>query len=365
MSISANALRDVVALSCVLSRYYGSIAWMVRRELRRCHALAQAIPNPVLRRMALDKLRREYLHAHAAAVFAAPAPRRRRRDLVRLLVTFQVMYDYLDGVSELPATDPVAHGLCLYEALYAVIGEPPAGVDYYRWHPEGVDGGYLDDLAAICRRCLDRLPSRGVVLPVLERAIPRCGEAQTRAHAVAACGREQLRDWAEPLRALAAGLHWWELAAGAASSVLLHAILAAAAEPAITPREASAVEAAYFPASALSALLDSLIDHHEDRATGAHRFIGYYASPDAVGERLAAIAHDGAARVAGLRRGRVHVVIATGVAGFYLSGARGTFAESTGQRVIAALNPGLLRPILALARIKRRRAERHDGESRA
>ncbi len=78
----------------------GSIYWLTiyplaRREIRHWKHRAELIPDPTLRAAALDKLTREHLNPEAAAFFAILAPARRRARLVRLIVAFQIAYDYL------------------------------------------------------------------------------------------------------------------------------------------------------------------------------------------------------------------------------------------------------------------------------
>ncbi|MBB4664227.1 DUF2600 family protein [Conexibacter arvalis] len=353
-------VRDAGAMVAVVGRYYLSISWRVRRQLRRWHARAERIADPALRATAVEKLRDEQLHAHAAAVFAVTAPRRHVAPLVELAVAFAVMFDYLDAVSEEPADDQLANGLQLFRALQVALDPALAPEPYYAAHPVGAgegDGGYLDDLAAACRAALARLPSADVVRPLAVAAAARCGGAQSRTHAVASRGPGQLREWAATLLPDDRGYAWWELTAGAAASLSVHALFAAAADPRVTTAEARRLDAAYFPSiCALATLLDSLIDYDADRRTGAHSYVGYYDSAGTAAERLAAIAADGVAATAGLRHRRRHRVIAIGVAGFYLSaaGAHGAYARPAARQVVAALNPLVLRPILALAAAKRR-----------
>jgi tetraprenyl-beta-curcumene synthase len=351
--------RDVAGTVAVVCRYYLLISWRVRRQLRRWHRRAERIADPELRATALEKLRGESLHAQAAAVFATTAPCRRYGPLTELQVGIAVMFDFLDGVSEAAVPDQIANGRHLYRALTAALDPGAEPADYYAAYTLGEgDGGYLDDLAAACRSALGRLPSADVVRPLALEAAMRCGVGQTRTHSAQTRGIDQLRAWAETLQPPGRDYAWWELGAGGAASLALHALLAAAADPATTSAHARRLDAAYFPSvCALATLLDSLIDYDGDQTTGAHSFVSYYGKPEVAAERLAGIAADGVEAVAGIRRrSRQHVVIATGVVAFYLSAAsaHGVFAGMATRRVIGAMNPFVLRPILAIATAKRR-----------
>lgn len=136
---------------------------------------------------------------------------------------------------------------------------------------------YLAALVAACQGRLTALPSYDSVEPALRRAARRCGEGQSHTHAVAAESPQPLRDWAvkEPAPL---GYEWWEVAAGASSSVAIHALIAAAADPRTDAEEAELIDAAYFPPiGALTVLLDDLVDREEDAASGQHNYMGYYA----------------------------------------------------------------------------------------
>jgi tetraprenyl-beta-curcumene synthase len=362
-------VRDFVAMAAVVSRYYVSISWRVSRVLDNWRARAELISDPCLRGIAVSKLRDEHLHAQAAAVFATTAPRANRAALVELLVTFEVMYDFLDAVSEAHVADQVANGRCLHRALLVALDGSAERGGYYAEFPGRDDGGYLDELAAACRHVFEQLPSADVVRPYALAASERCCGGQTHTHAVTSAGIDQLRAWALSLASTRYGAYsWWELAAASAASLAIHALFAVAADPTATRGDAAQVDAAYFPSvCALAALLDSLIDRDADRDAGAHSFVGYYSSRQAVTQRLAMIAADGVEAMAGLRGARRHAVIATGVAGFYLSDvdARRPFAVSATSRVIDALNPFVLRPILAIAAAKRRpRVSQRGGVGR-
>ncbi len=100
----------------------GAVYWLaiypqVRRELFVWEQHARMIPDPVLRAQALHKLTVERLNPEAAAFFAVLAPRQGRARVVRLILAYQLLYDYLDGVNELPGCTNLQTGLRLHCAL--------------------------------------------------------------------------------------------------------------------------------------------------------------------------------------------------------------------------------------------------------
>ena len=360
-TIRTSYVREIAALLTAGISYWLTIFPRARLEIHRWKHLAHEIPDPTLRAHALHKLTRERLNPEAAAFFAVLAPRRRRGPLVRLMVGFQIAYDYLDAINEQPATAALRNGLQLHRALtdavssHDTVSSRPAGVDYYLHHPQHDDGGYLLDLVRACQAALRELPSRSAIEPVLIRAAERCGEAQSHNHAVLVEGEEQLIEWTAALKDGGEYL-WWELAAAGISCLALHALFAAAA-CATTPEEAERIDAAYFPSvCAISALLDSLVDQPHDAGSTNHSFVEHYEASVAA-ERFGAITGEARALSSRLRNHGRHAVILAGIASFYLSApeAHTELARPVATRTLGRLGPSSA-PILAVMRLRRRSA---------
>ena len=107
------AAREVLALVMTGIEYWLTIYPRARREIRRWTRRARRIPDPALRAAALATLNSEHLNPEAAAFFAVLASRRCKGSLVRLIVDFQIAYDYLDSINEDDATAPLRNGLQL------------------------------------------------------------------------------------------------------------------------------------------------------------------------------------------------------------------------------------------------------------
>src|ERR1700734_3798639 len=89
------------------SRYWLGVFPLLTREMRHWHERARAIPDPVLRRLALITQETEQGNLEGAAAFAVLAPRAHRARVVRAVVAFQAVYDYVDTLAEQPCEDPV------------------------------------------------------------------------------------------------------------------------------------------------------------------------------------------------------------------------------------------------------------------
>lgn len=349
----ASAADLIAALSALLS-YQRRIVPRVRAELAGWQARAAQIPDETLRATALSALAEKSSNVAATAVFAILAPRRQRPAVLRAIVALQAAIDYLDSLGEVRAEDPLADGLALHGALCDAVSPGAPAREWYRHHPQREDGGYLAALVAACQEAVAVLPGREAVLPALGRAAARCGEGQSQVHAAAWTGPDELEAWAAGQEA-DPGYLWWELAAGASSSVAAHALIAAGADARTSAAEAAWIDAAYFPSiGALTVLLDDLVDREEDLASGEHNYLGYCASSEQAATRIALLASRAKAAIAGLRHARQHRAILAGVAGFYLSApaAGSGYARPIRERLLEVTDP-TVRPIMVAMRLRR------------
>ncbi len=343
--------REVGAVLATLAVYEARVLPRARRELASWRAVAEAIPDPVLRETAVAALTDKASNVEAVAVFATLAPAARRPAVVRAIVALQAAIDYLDSLGERPGDDAMRDGLLLHGSLGTVFAAGERA-DWYAHHPRDADGGYLERLLAASRTAFASLPSAPALGPLAHAAALRCGEGQSYTHA-AAEAPQALSAWAAE-RAVP-GFAWWETAAGASSSVAPHALIALAAQPGVDRREAALVDVAYFPpVGALTVLLDDLVDREADRAAGEHSYLDYYSGPEEAAERLAAItvaARDAERR---LPRAERHAAILAGVLSHYLAapGSSTPYAAPIRDRLLAAGGPAvrLLTSILRLRR---------------
>jgi tetraprenyl-beta-curcumene synthase len=347
--------RAILALARTNLRYWTSVAPLVGEELRRWREQAEHIGAPRARELALRNLRQEGFTAQAAAMLATLAPRAHRRQATEAIVALEVMYDYLDGLTEQPSGDPIEDGERRFGAYTHAFDEqtPPGGVRETRG--DEVEDPYLDALADAVKSALAGLPAIAAVRDASRAAAARSAQAQIRMHAAAGAGNAELRQWAEQA-ARASGLGWRELLAASASSVIaLHALIAAAADPRTTPAEAAAIDAAYRSISALSTILDSLIDEQHDIASGEASFIGLYTSEEELTRELTRIARAALTQARALRNAPQHLTMLAGVVGYFTSNprARSARAAPITAELHRQLEPSMT-PTLAVMRTWRR-----------
>jgi tetraprenyl-beta-curcumene synthase len=339
-------------------RYWLQVFPAARRTRRRLLGLAEAIPDPLLRQDALSSHREKRSNSEGLAALAVLAPAAYRQEIACSLVAYQLMLDYLDGVSERPAEDPVANGLLLHRAFEVALEPGADHDDYYALAAARNDGGYLVALVDACRQPLEALPSYPAVRPSLLRQARLCRGSQTLNHAMHFEPVEDaIAEWSSATAAecgLGGELDWWEMiGAAAASSLGVGALLALAGQTGATEAEAERVELAYFPwASGLNALLDSLVDLDEDPEEASH--LRRYDSLETAADRLGAIAYTAREHVSRLPDGELNEAILAAMGALYLVRPEAWQPDraEVSARVLAALGP-YARPSLLIHLLRR------------
>lgn len=348
-------LRVAVDFARLGTDYWLTIYPRVAAELRRWRARAATIPDPMLRAHALGALREKRRHAEGAAAFAILAPRSRRPGVIRFLVAFQAMYDYLDTISENGDGDPFADTLQLHAALTDALMPGVAHSHPYALHPQDDDGGYVAAFLEVCREACLTLPAFPVVSPLVREAAQAARESQGYNHALPSAPPGFLSDAVEPWAArhggTAHGLTWWEVVGATGSSLTILAQVAAAADPRLQPRERDAIRDVYDPwGSAVLALVDSLVDQTRDSDDDTHSLVARYGSRQLAADRVAGFAGhalDLTSRTA--QPDRHALIVATMIALFATNPeARAPHAQEALRSALAAAGPRGVLPYLAL-----------------
>jgi tetraprenyl-beta-curcumene synthase len=321
----------------------------VRSQLHRWETRAVGIPDPLLRGLALDKLGNERFNAEVAAMIATLAPARYRERTVEATVALQIMYDYLDALTEQPTANPIRDGLQYSTAFIdAVTVSTRPTTDYYAFYAGEGDAGYLADLAGAVRGALQSLPAVNAIAELIPLSTARCAEAQVRIHAAPRSGREQLQRWATSA-AIGSDLQWREWLFGAMGSVVAaHALIASAADKQTTPEQASELDSTYLSLCVLTTALDHLVDHERDLLTGEQSYLGLYDSRQELAQELTKVARRVSERAHTMPNGPHHAMILSGVVAYYTSqpSATGEFAGPVTEQIRDELRP-LITPTLA------------------
>lgn len=335
--------------------YWLSVFPRVRRELGYWRWRAGEIPNPELRRLALETHRSKWCNVEGAAAFATLAPSAYRRTAIRVLVTFQAAYDYADTLAEQTQDDPVANGRQLHQPLLVALDSTAKHPNYYLHSRLGEDGGYLRALTESCRRAFKELPAHAIVAPAARRAAERIVTYQSLNHS-GSNTHEMLAHWAQSETLPETGLRWWETSAACASSLTALALLSAAANPELKTREVHAVESAYHPwVGALHTLLDSLIDWSEDEIAGQPSLLNRYESVAELTETMRTLAQRSREATASLPQASKHAVLLAGITGLYLAApeAHTPRVKCVSDGVLGAMED-LMKPTLLVMGVRRK-----------
>jgi tetraprenyl-beta-curcumene synthase len=317
----------------------------VRATVRAWRARAAAIPDPMLRRQALDALKDKRPLLDGAALFWT-LPRARHSELIRLLVAFQILANFHDHAGERAGHGSVEAAASIH-TLGTVLDVHRPWRGYYAGSSPP-DAGYLDALALTCRSAGTRLPHYAVIRPILIEHVARA-EVMDIEHDVGAADRpEQLERFATD-RLAHPGMHWWEAAAGAPSMMSVLVALALAADERATPDELARAADAYVWVGTVGSLLDNYIDQRSDLARGVHNYMAYYEDGERAVERVAVLIERALHEVARLPRGERHLVIVASMVAMYLTSdsARGSRLTSS-TRALAARSGTLTRALMPL-----------------
>jgi tetraprenyl-beta-curcumene synthase len=312
------SLGQAKALAAAVFR---ELCWGLRavsREVEMWRSRAATIPDHTIREDALSSLESKRGNTDGAALFWI-LPDIRRPHLLRLLVTYEIMCDFLDTVSERGAGAGLANGRQLHLAFTEALDPCSPISDYYLHHPWHEDGGYLRLLVELCRAACVLLPSYVAVRPMLIRAAT-LAQVQGLNHELDPRLRDiTLRLWVALEFAGRSDLAWYELSGAASTWISVLALLALAAEPGRQPHEGVETYTAYFWVCLAATVLDSYVDEAEDLANGDHSYFGHYPTKEEGVRRAHQIVQRATHEARTLRNGHRHTVIVACMVALYLS----------------------------------------------
>lgn len=313
--------RQLAAVASGVGRELGWGLRTVRREVAAWQRRAAQIRAPELRALALHSLTDKRSLTEGAARFWE-VPRRRSARLVKALIAFQVLANFLDTVSERGRRDLTARKLDPSSIMLAFVDavdvDQPTR-DYYRDYPEWDDGGYLLALVEVCRSCCVGLPSYRRARGLLARHAQLAGVLDLH-HDPDPAGRDRaLKRYASSGCSSDATVSWFERAAAASSALTVIVLLSLAGEPRTTDRDLDAAVATYTNVGALSVVLDSFADQLDDAVSGHVRFIGYYPNAPAAVSRIRYLIDRSLRDAAGLRNGSRHLLLVSMMIAMFLS----------------------------------------------
>jgi len=307
-------------------------------ELRRWRARALRIPAGPVREIALLALAHKRGNTHGAALFSV-IPQRRSRALLRLLTTYQVLWDFLDSLTETWPGLTADDTLRLHRALVDAVDPDAPARNYYAQLSIPDDGGYLRALVETCRRCCSALPTFPEVAPLLRAEAGRIGVQAINHASEPAHVPRALRAWVTREYPGAHEVAWFEIAAAAGANLAIYALFALAAERGCSSDRISSTHRAYFPwAGALATMLDGFVDQFDDARRGEHCYVAYYQSPADAATQISRLLRRCMAETRALENSERHTLVAAAMVAMYLSrdSARATPLRGASEQIAQA-----------------------------
>jgi tetraprenyl-beta-curcumene synthase len=297
----------------LLYRFVTRIVPLAAVRLRRLRRRAALIPDPALRRQALDSLAHKDFHVHGGCILATFLPPHLVPAYVDLVAAYETAVDYLDNLSDRMGLRDEADIRALHEALLDAVRPGAPQRNYFRHRCTG-DGGYLRGLVTQTQDRFAVLAGYDEAADHILEATRRYCELQALKHLAPG---ERERRCARTFGAVAPDLQWWEGAAACGSTLPVFA-LAFAAAVGCSAERAAEIHAAYVPyIAALHILLDYFVDQSEDEAHNELNFVACYGSPQAALAGLLGVARRAAARAAAAPDAERHLFVVQAMCGFY------------------------------------------------
>lgn len=280
------SLTTIASGLTLLTRFVRQTFPLVDTELAGWQNYAAGYNQSELTRQALASISTKKFHCQGGSIYSlykgVPTP-----DFVRLVVALQTISDYLDNLCDRAGIADEAAFRQLHLAMTDALDPDRPRSDYYAAYPFRDDGGYLDQLVAVCRQEVGKLPAYPLIKTELLRQAMLYSELQTYKHLDPSLREEKMLAWINCHLPAYPGITPWEFAAATGSTLNMFMFCAAAHNPRLTAGEVSQIAAAYFPwINGLHILLDYFIDEAEDRQGGDLNFVAYYANEEQTLSRL-------------------------------------------------------------------------------
>lgn len=323
----------------------------VKAQLRDYQQFLVSTPGP-LAQQGLDSIRDKAFHCLGGSVYAQMAPGRHRKQILKFIIAFQTISDYLDNLCDRFGVQSEQSFRQLHLAMLDSLQPGAQGFsDYYAHFPQREDRGYLQRLVTDCRGALLGIPAFVGCKNRVEELTKLYIDLQSYKHMERSLGEEALAAHYERQGSMFPGLHWWEYAAACGSTLGIFTMLASQQDP-------EELWWAYMPwVNGFHILLDYYIDQEEDSQHDDMNLVSYYDSRDEQIRRLLWFYRRSQHVVRGLVDSRFHALILDGLLALYLSDAKARSSQLTD----ASLR--LLRRANLRARVLERlaRALRHRG----
>lgn len=294
----------------------------VHAHLRHWTGRARAIPSPELRKQALASIADKTFHCEGGGIYGLLAGDR-GRDVVRFIVAYQTISDYLDNLCDRSTSLDPDDFRALHASMRHALTPAAEPGDYYRFREGHGDGGYLADLVKTCQQVLAGLPAYAVIAPHLHELADYYCALQVHKHVREEERVPLLQAWFGEHQRSVPPMAWYEFAACSGSTLGIFCLVAHACHSECTAELAREIRDAYFPwVQGLHILLDYFIDQDEDRRAGDLNFCSYYSDQQEMVTRLSYFYRQADLSVSALPYARFHRLVNKGLLAVYCADAK-------------------------------------------
>ena len=303
----------------LMFKTYRDVLPRVSKYLELWKKEAEKIPNHELRKQALLSIKNKTFHCEGGSIYGLLA-KEKIEQTICFIVAYQTISDYLDNLCDRSTSLDPEDFRSLHQACLDALTPNAEGFDYYQFHQEQDDGGYLIKLVKTCQNVLKKLPSYQIIAPCLYELADYYCDLQVHKHIKIEDRVPRLKAWFQEHRHQVPEMKWYEFSACTGSTLGIFCLVAYASDPNCSKELAIKVKNSYFPwVQGLHILLDYFIDQEEDRMEGDLNFCSYYHSQKEITERFVYFLKKADQAVSQLPHKHFHRLINRALLGVYLA----------------------------------------------
>lgn len=322
----------------LLYQTYRHVFPLVHQELKHWRTEAENIPDSELRRQAIASMTTKQFHCEGGSIYAVTGTKYRRQ-LVKLIVAFQTISDYLDNLCDRSTSLDPQDFRQLHQSMLDAINPDESVKDYYQYRKEKEDGGYLSHLVQACQEQIRQFPHYDLVYQEIRRFVSLYCDLQVYKHVDPRERELLLKRWWQTYQPDYPELRWYEFSAATGSTLLVFMLFKVACETDPDRERVQQIVQAYFPwVCGLHILLDYLIDQGEDEVGGDLNFCSYYKSTSDTIARLQYFREQARKHLHSLSDRSFHTMVVEGLLGLYLSDKK-----VREQPLVSAVSHGILK----------------------
>ncbi|WP_019243965.1 MULTISPECIES: tetraprenyl-beta-curcumene synthase family protein [Bacillus] len=303
----------------LMNKVYKDVFPVVQKELHFWKSEAMRIPDPELRKQALDSIENKDFHCEGGAILSLLAEDK-KNDAITFIVAYQTISDYLDNLCDRSTSLDDKDFAALHEAMIHSLKRESEKTNYYRLRKEQDDGGYLHKLVSTCQSFLRKLDHYDKIASNLLELCQYYSDLQVHKHVQKSERVERLQKWFSVYEDQLPEMSWYEFSACSGSTLGIFCLISYALRDDFKVEHAEQIRNGYFPyIQGLHILLDYFIDQQEDLDGGDLNFCFYYGNNQELFSRMSHFISKAEEYLDRLPHKQFHKLIHRGLLGLYLS----------------------------------------------